>query len=446
MSDSEVSSDGELELSSNYDSDPSSSSSEASSISENGKPKPKSTKIVTTGSVMRLLDKLIEKFKSSMNARGKDSDIGLPQDEVDRKNDRLIDLEVDYLPTFKLELGFLLGYLGLQKDPTKHPMTFLDLTHQGLLDVEKSLDAIIECIEDVAFMPPAAQTDDHHYQGSKHFRTDYLMRKLWRLIENDIPELLSYYEDYISTWKSSNSRPSQYNCSSTRHCGGVIVKKTDYCYQFVDKIIHWCQASDFDILRDEWVLPIPKLDKLLETLTEKAHQDPANTQEVGRPARLARLTIPFVKLARTLITKVSNTKKKELPFSLDDELNTKTLHKLQYAPDSITSDLEDLTRTVLQSVTPINSLAESEAEIRRIIHERVSKSVDNFLTVLALSIIPLDPGSDRHSLESNYQDWFLTWKDMWDDAERRFLDALFDPDQDEEDVDDGRVFEFRFGE
>jgi hypothetical protein len=49
MSDSEVSSDGELELSSTYDSDLSSSSSEASSISENGKPKPKSTKVITTG-------------------------------------------------------------------------------------------------------------------------------------------------------------------------------------------------------------------------------------------------------------------------------------------------------------------------------------------------------------------------------------------------------------
>ncbi|KAH9465039.1 hypothetical protein MJO28_001288 [Puccinia striiformis f. sp. tritici] len=61
-----------------------------------------------------------------------------------------------------------------------------------------------------------------------------------------------------------------------------------------------------------------------------------------RAIRLARKTVPLIKLMRTLFNKISNPRKKGSSSDLLTELNTITLNKLKVLPFWITLDLNHL--------------------------------------------------------------------------------------------------------
>ncbi|KAI9620333.1 hypothetical protein KEM48_008225 [Puccinia striiformis f. sp. tritici PST-130] len=218
--------------------------------------------------------------------------------------------------------------------------------------------------------------------------------------------------------------------------GEAIFKKTDYCNQFVDQIIRSCQLSDFDLLQIEWSASIPKLEELIKTLAEESHG-----ARVGQSIGLAQKTVLLVKLIRTLINKLTNPwKKKSITFRLDTGLNSTTLSRLHDPPNFISSDFKLVTQILLQS-SRSNELRNQGGgrdeqfrsdQIRTLVINKISKTINNFITLLASNLVPINHDFDPLSLESNYMLWVLTWKHIWDSALCDFLNALAEFDQEED--------------
>ncbi|KAI9611679.1 hypothetical protein H4Q26_008634 [Puccinia striiformis f. sp. tritici PST-130] len=268
-----------------------------------------------------------------------------------------------------------------------------------------------------SFTSTPAKTHDHQYQAWKFFRTDSLTHEHWRLESPDLSELLGYYRDYIRAWQQSIHRPSTKNYQLTFDNGQSIIKKTGHCARFIDTIILSFQLPDFNHLQIEWSKNIPKLEELIETLTiEKRVQSIESTHD--RLKGLASQTIPLIKLIHTLFIKISNPRKKELPFDLLTELSTITLDQLKDLPSRITSRLKLLTQLAKQTI-PRNGLMHlEEHHIRFLVNNEISQDLNTFLMLLAFNILPVDPDPDPHSLEDNFQDWFLTWKSIWDSVSK----------------------------
>ncbi|KAH9465048.1 hypothetical protein Pst134EB_004536 [Puccinia striiformis f. sp. tritici] len=387
---------------------------------------------ITTGATLRGLDKLILLVEDpSFSVRKSITE--LSQEAVKRKSKQILKMEVDLLPAFHLELKTLQDSLGLQKDPRTHPETCLESTYQGLVDVDKTWTAIFYCYEFFALQPPPVETHDHHYGAFKAFRTGILRRQLRVAMSADMLELLSHYKDYITAWQQSCHRPSNNRYHSTFLKGEAIIKKTAHCLRLVDTIIHSFQLSDFTHLQENWSQNIPELEEVLSSLTARIYDRESthdHQETVEQFVGLAEKIIPLIKLIRTLINKISNPwKKKSTTFRLDTELNSKTLSKLQDPPRLITVCFSSLTTFMLKA---INEFTNDELnEIRSFVTDKISKEVNNFILVLALNITPIDRDFDRHSLESNYRDWFLTWKQIWDTTLSNFLDALAEAEEDD---------------
>ncbi|KNE97343.1 hypothetical protein PSTG_09321 [Puccinia striiformis f. sp. tritici PST-78] len=140
---------------------------------------------------------------------------------------------------------------------------------------------------------------------------DLLTHEHWRLESADLFELLRYYRDYVRAWQQSTHRPTIKNYQLTFDNGQSIIKKTDHCARFIDTIILSFQLPDFNLLQIEWFKNIPKLDRLL---VENSIMENWRAQSMGitpdRAIRLARKTVPLIKLMRTLFNKISNPRKK----------------------------------------------------------------------------------------------------------------------------------------
>ncbi|KAH9472849.1 hypothetical protein MJO28_001290 [Puccinia striiformis f. sp. tritici] len=384
--------------------------------------------VVTTGSTLRLLDKLISKFKN-LDMTNSDPIKDLPQEIVDKKNEELIDLETNILPSYKLKLRSLHDTLGLQNDSRVQPKTNLESTYRALLDLHKTWDILYDRIETTAWDPPSEVTQDHHYGQAKFFRTDLLAHDHWKLSSPDTSELLSYYKTYIRSWQQSVHRPAIKSKSQFTYTNGqTIITQTDHCLKLVDKMIHSFQLSDLDLLQLQWISNRPTLEKLIKTLTQKAHIKSVNQfgESIILMIGLAGKIIPLLKLIRTLMTKISNPyDKSRFGLSLSPVLSSYTLQRLEEPVGSISSDLELLIEFVSHPIDRNVELTNHQInEIRSLIINQISEELNNFLIILALNLIPSDCQPVHHSLQLNYQDWILTWKSAWDLALSNVLDTV----------------------
>ncbi|KAH9465054.1 hypothetical protein MJO28_001277 [Puccinia striiformis f. sp. tritici] len=387
----------------------------------------------SSSSTLRLLDRMIERCRNTFMRQSKPFTY-LPEEEVKKKNKELLNIELEILPTFKRRLESLQDSLGLQNDQRIHPNTNLESTYQSLKDLNGIYDTLHDAVEQVALHPPPAKTHARQYHAWKFFMTDLLTHEHWRLESADLFELLRYYRDYVRAWQQSTHRPTIKNYQLTFDNGQSIIKKTDHCARFIDTIILSFQLPDFNLLQIEWFKNIPKLDRLL---VENSIMENWRAQSMGitpdRAIRLARKTVPLIKLMRTLFNKISNPRKKGSSSDLLTELNTITLNKLKVLPFWITLELQHL-HDAISLIGCWARLSDREiARIQYLINNKISLCLNNFLVLLAFNVLPVDSDDlDPHSLEDNFQDWVLTWKSMWDSVICKFRDTLYYPEEEEE--------------
>ena len=133
--------------------------------------------------------------------------------------------------------------------------------------------------------------------------------------------------------------------------------------------------------------------KKLATLSSIHYQN-HNTILTRYVVEQARLSVPFIKLLRILLDKLSRTTSNRVALTLDTELNSSKLETLKQTPASIYSEFLDHTSS-------FQDLIRDTSEWMRGRPQRLSSEVDSFLFLLALYIIPPSAKIDDSPLQSD---------------------------------------------
>ncbi|POW03408.1 hypothetical protein PSTT_11140 [Puccinia striiformis] len=374
--------------------------------------------------VLAELEVLREKYNTSMKQATCARKEEFTEDDL-KKKEKLLDQLRPSLLAVKHEVTQFLAALGLlhsHEDPTPN----FEWTLEVIANIDRFFEKTIDIIESVTIKAPVPhETHDHRLKRCKYFRSHGLMTDIFCL-QVFIFWISLDCTNFIEAWKLSNLHPYDFTYrSTTTGRGGQVIMKAVECIDLSKAIIRKSEASDFGILQEEWGKTVAHLDIPLQRLTDLSHRTYNNSKRRAprtRMVKLAESTIPLVKLIRTLYNNISNTTTKKMMFTLDTEINSETLSLLYKTPPTIRTQLENHVDILLESYEE-NRMGESRAEIRDLIN-KIARTVESTVVLLALYIIPLSPKVNRMSLQSDFKTWLFVWEGLWHTAKNNFLDAL----------------------
>ncbi|KAA1077519.1 hypothetical protein PGT21_010674 [Puccinia graminis f. sp. tritici] len=377
-----------------------------------------------TASVLQVLNDLIEKHDESMNGSTGEEREELTQDELDRKYELLDQLHSSLLPSLQDQLRKFLISLDLPyNEPKKYPNPDFEAACEILAQLDQTMDETIECIESAALDVVPFNTHDHHFKRGKDFRCTHLRSNTSTLI-TDIRDMFINCDLFINDLnKPEESRRQKLSSLFERD---VLVASTQ-CIDLAGKIRKWSQASDFEVIQDEWEEKAESLNSSLETLNTLAQQPTIGHSDNPAPLRehvleLSNWTMLLIKLSKMFLTKISKTKPKKLSFTLDNAINSETLSRLHEPADSIVFCFERHVGTLSRSYES-DLLDGGRAEMRDRI-EGLSITFDLLSVLLRSCLVPLPLGFDRPSLESDFKAWLAEWKEMWHTTAQHLLNVL----------------------
>ncbi|KAI9611649.1 hypothetical protein H4Q26_008604 [Puccinia striiformis f. sp. tritici PST-130] len=326
------------------------------------------------------------------------------RDELDQKTKLLDEFRSILLPSIKHQLKSLsTAVLDRPQNNNEYSSLDIELTLETLSNLDRTIQEIFMCIRPGPLDKRRSQNaHDHHSKQCKAFRCfDVDVR---------IHDLLS----------SNHSQDTNYRPPTPREQNVV-------CLSLIDRTIERSGASDFALLQRNWQCTVRSLDELLETLASLIDCRQNDRSALRRSVvKQAGLTVPLIKLLRTLYNKISNTTTKTLSFTLDTELNSDTLYTLDQDPALILYPCQVYT-VHLEESHKANSMISSSHSMRKRINW-MSRSVDSTVVLLALYIIPLSPQIDHSSLQSDFKAWLFEWQRLWHIAKNRLVGAILLPE------------------
>ncbi|OAV92761.1 hypothetical protein PTTG_27530 [Puccinia triticina 1-1 BBBD Race 1] len=344
----------------------------------------------------------------------------LTQDELDEKNKLLDELESRLLPSIQEQLGPLVASLGLRSDSKRN----FELTYNILSTLEETCWNTILCIESISGDMNMTSTHDYHFKRCKFYRCCELMLIPSTLSDHLHPLFMRSIELIKASKVSSNY-------AVTPECQNLerrLLRDAAEFSDFTRQTIKWLQGSDLYIIQEEWREKEDQLDVLLQVFTDLTHptsvRQPNKTSALRKHVnKLADLTIPLVKLTRIFSKKVSNTATTKLPFTLDTNLNSRTLSTLHELPESIERYFYQVVKAFREAYTT-SELVDLRIVIGHPLRH-ISHILETTLVLLALYLIPL-PTTDtsRDSPESIYKAWFSAWQEAWHGAFNNISCAL----------------------
>jgi hypothetical protein len=371
-----------------------------------------------------VLNDLIEKHDESMNRSTGEEREELAQDELDRKYELLDELHSSLLPSMQDQLRKFLISLDLPYDESKkHPNPNFEAACEILAQLDQTMDETIECIESAALDVVPVHTHDHHFKRGKDFRCTHLLLSTSALITY-IRIMFINCDMFINDLnKPEESRHQKLSSLFERD----VLVATTQCIDLAGKIRKWSQASDFEVIQDEWDEKAESLNSSLETLNTLTQQHTISHSDNPTPLRehvveLSKWTTLLIKLSKMFLTKISKTKPKKLPFTLSNAINSETLSRLHEPADSIVFCLERHAGTLLRSYES-DLLVGGRAGIRDRM-EGLSSTFDSLSVLLTSCLVPLPLGFERPSLESDYKAWLAEWKEMWHTTAQHLLSVL----------------------
>ncbi|POV96217.1 hypothetical protein PSHT_15248 [Puccinia striiformis] len=313
--------------------------------------------------ILEALRDLILRHNQSMPESASVKKEHLTQDERNYKNELLDELHLSLLPAIQDQLSSLSTSLSLLQRAS-NPNPNFGLTCQILSELDETMYETIYCIESAAIATVPDDTQDHHMGRCKDFRCTHLVLSISDLIDS-LRSMFGYCTSFIESWQRST--------------------------QYPDIPIRWTQVSDFEVLQDEWKEKLESFDSSLVDLVELT-QSQISRQYNPTPLRehmveLARWTTLLIKLARMLLTNISNTRSKNLPFTLDAEMNSETLSLLKERPDTMVYLFGCLVITLSDSCAR-DTLMGGQAAIRDQI-QKLTFTFESTLVVLAAHNIAL---------------------------------------------------------
>ncbi|POW10619.1 hypothetical protein PSHT_08702, partial [Puccinia striiformis] len=289
--------------------------------------------------------------------------------------------------------------------PAAYPRASLgtyETMYETIYAIESALDTI------------PIHTQDHHFGRCKDFRTTHLMFSISTLIVS-LQCIFLRSSCFIKAWERSTKTPknAKYRTVTSR-AGTIVLGQIVECAHLAGNISKWTQASDFQVIQDEWEKKAELLNPSLEIVMDLT-QSRTSRRESITPLRehiieLAQSTATLIKLSRIFLTNISKNKPRKLPFTLDTVINSR--HCPHY-----TSALEG--SPTVSSVTYIGWWQSCNA--RRI--GSLSISFDSILVLLAAYLVALPPGINHASLRTDFKAWLSVWQRSWHTAARHFTNV-----------------------
>ncbi|KAH9472867.1 hypothetical protein Pst134EA_003467 [Puccinia striiformis f. sp. tritici] len=392
--------------------------------------------ILAIDSLLRTLANLEQKYSQErLELPGEVKEV-LTQDDLDAKDRLFGELELTLLPSIQVQLDSFVTSLHLDYRLSKGEDCIPDfeLAREILTNIDETADRIIEQAEAAALDIIPIDTHDHHLERFKNFRCEQMMSLICGLYGSDLWNLCLFSTLYITAWQDSIRDPKSSESQST-----ICAQKYDLlwvttrCSETIRKTIERFQGSDFDYIQDVWVSKACTWNSALRVITYLTAPPANSTHSIispmsppthtGAPRKhaiaLCRLAIPLVKLARMFAHRLAQSTPGKFRFTLDTELNSKTLTELYENAESISWSLDSLER-VLADCYQHDLIVFVPGGMQNRINE-LSRIFESTRLILMEHLVPLPDKTDLSPPGTDYKAWFSAWQDGWNRAADNFL-------------------------
>ncbi|KAH9465036.1 hypothetical protein Pst134EA_003448 [Puccinia striiformis f. sp. tritici] len=386
-------------------------------------------------SLLRTLVNLEQKYSQERLELPGEVKAVLTQDDLDAKDRLFGELEFTLLPSIQVQLDSFVTSLHLDYSSKEEDCTpDFELAREILENIDETADRIIEQAEAAALDIIPIDTHDHHLERFKNFRCEQMMSLISGLYRNDLWNLCSLAAPYITAWQNSSRDPKNKESQSELSARKFdLLWITAKCSETIRTTIERFQGSDFDYIQDVWESGARTWNSTLRVITSLTAPPTSSTHLIlspmsppihtGAPRKnaiaLCTLAIPLVKLARMFAHKLSQSTPGKLRFTLDTEMNSKTLTELYKNAESIDRSMI-LLHCVLADCYRHDYIAHVQGGMQHRI-DQFSCSFESTRLILMEHLVPLPDKTDLSPPGSDYKAWFSVWQDGWNRAADNFL-------------------------
>ncbi|OAV95510.1 hypothetical protein PTTG_09036 [Puccinia triticina 1-1 BBBD Race 1] len=358
-------------------------------------------------------------------------------DELVGRNEVIDKLESILLPSIKDRITSFLLALDLQ-NLGKQLDANLDSIPELTSEINQILAKTTHAVESVSAPFEGSEYSDGRNLGRcKEYRCRLLCAKVKDIMSEHLARLFARSGHFLEYWELSRKDPGDsWGRQEMVKRAETASRIADTTFRLIDQTIEWSKKSDLAILQEHWSEAEEKVNGALEDLTQLAADPSIGSGQAAmddemtprnRISRLARLSIPIVKLTRIFLNKITKTTPKKPLFTLDPEINSKSLELLSEGPTNIARHLEYIAKFLAEqnqrNARPNIARDHNSSELLQI-----PKLFQSTLLLLSFYLIPLPTTAvDHHSVSrQHFKSWFHYLVSPYLEATDRMLDALFD--------------------
>ncbi|KAH9441665.1 hypothetical protein Pst134EA_000582 [Puccinia striiformis f. sp. tritici] len=364
----------------------------------------------------------LEQALSTLNLRQANSKEAL----LDQLDSELLPLLNDQLNTLSLSL--------LPSALWKEPHGKYKLIIETQFEIERSIDQIKLYIATVSSgsNPTRYGTDDQHLKRLKShtlhsFSTGFNEGVMILIphIFKKARELLNRIED-----ASDELKPEFDNCFHRQEFTKLISRTTS----LIDWVIERIRISELDIVQECWVSGVPRIDDCMRQIGELLNPSPTTDsseldgQENPRKLeqeciiKLARLTIPILKLCRLFYKKlIEGGIMRMIRSPIFTEMCSDQLNSLAQTIHNIPDDIRRLIPLFQKADESLRDVTSSE--FTQLANNLKSRLQSPLLLVL-MYLVPLIPDTQNLYTQDYYRTWFSTWNLQFIISVHNFVHAV----------------------
>ncbi|KAA1104094.1 hypothetical protein PGT21_010615 [Puccinia graminis f. sp. tritici] len=273
----------------------------------------------------------------SMTPENDDYEPTISTDQIYFLTSLLIDMRTALLPSLRQCLNDLVLLL--------HPSHFLQDPQANLrasLEITSQLADIMEKIRFAVCTVTLAQLDvfefeDHLHGIAKSHRTQPLLHELNMLMSHDLRVLFRKHVKFIQGWKSlKEDRDGTYSSQRRDMC-----PETKLTSDHIDKIVQSLEKSDFGLIQASWQAVVNSYDHGFADLIEYIIKSGSVTNSSIAPTNnwvetprsrlrsLLQAAIPFFKLGRIYLNKLSSNPISRPPFTIQSQISSTELNAVK---------------------------------------------------------------------------------------------------------------------
>ncbi|KAA1134180.1 hypothetical protein PGTUg99_031331 [Puccinia graminis f. sp. tritici] len=341
------------------------------------------------------------------------------------KEDLLNQLHSHHLPLLSNQLKTLsLSPIpsGLWKESNED----LELILQTQSDLEHTLDQIKFTIASVC-TSPHSQSKDQHLKALKWFRISHpwvhdevlpVMRLIFRHAENLFRQIELAPEDL----KRQSNR-----CHYKKRLSNEVYRASKLIELVTIESTQW---SDLDLAQEDWESELDKIEQMIRHNITMISPPPNFRQEYEASVRrlthvpvirLARLSIPIIKLSKLFFMKISKRGMNQRRLSPYTEMSSNEIDIFSQSVAGVAYHVQILIQLFYH-----NDMAYSDAASHEFtaVTNQIKNELESALLFILLHFLPLVPDTKGFPAQKYYKTWFVTWKIQFNFSIDNFQQAL----------------------